>query len=183
MPGKIWEHLYDVALDRYGFVTSRDAKERGLPATYLGVMKSRGLLEHIGYGLYRFPQVPVTDRTPLMEAVLWVGKDAALSHDAVLDLHDLAFVNPRTIRVVTPHRVRRTQPPPGDITIIQDELPGEHLTSYFGIPSTTVARALVDCRGLVMDSRLREAAEAARVEGLLLASELDWVLDQRRSDR
>jgi hypothetical protein len=77
--------------------------------------------------------------------------------------------------VVTPHRVRKTHPR-GDVTIIQDQVPARELTTYHRIPSTTVARALRDCRNLIMPSRLREAAEVARERGLVLADEYEQVL-------
>lgn len=178
MPGSTWEQLYEVALDKYGFVTRDDADACGVDPDYLSVLKGRDVLDHAGYGLYRFPQVPVTERTGYMEAVLWVGRDAALSHDAVLALHGLAFANPSVIRVVTPHRVRRTQQPPTALKIIRRAVPEQHLTRYFNIPSTTVARALLDCRNLIMRSRLVEAAYHARQEGLLQATELDDVLEE-----
>jgi predicted transcriptional regulator of viral defense system len=175
VPGQNWERLYNVALDQYGYVTSGDARELGIDVVQLGIMHSRGQLEHIAYGLYRFPMVPTSERDAYMEAVLWVGRDAALSHDAVLALHGLGLANPRTLRVVTPHRVRRRHPR-ADITVIRDLLPERDLTSYFRIPSTTVARALLDSRDLVMPSRLREAADVARQQGLLLADGYKQVL-------
>lgn len=168
--------LWDVALEAYGYVTTRDADEHGVPAVELRKLAHRGFLEQVDRGLYRFVDAPYDELAPYMEAVLWVGEDAALSHDAVLALHDLAFANPRTIRVVTPHRVRKTYPR-GDVTIIQNAVPANELTTYQRIPSTTVGRALRDCRNLIMPSRLREAAEVARQRGLLLADEYGQVLD------
>jgi predicted transcriptional regulator of viral defense system len=175
VPGANWERLYGVALDQYGYVTSADARELGIDVVQLGIMHGRGQLEHLAYGVYRFPMVPSSERDSYMEAVLWVGHDAALSHDAVLALHGLGLANPRTIRVVTPHRVRRRHPR-ADITIIRDELPEADLTTYVRIPSTTIARALLDSRELVMPSRLRDAANRARELGLLVADEHERVL-------
>lgn len=175
VPGENWERLYEVALDQYGYATSQDARDLGIDVVQLGIMHSRGQLEHIDYGLYRFPQVPTSGRDAFMEAVLWVGRDASLSHDAVLALHDLGFANPRTIRVVTSHRVRRRHPR-ADITIVRDDIPDKDLTAYHRIPSTTVARALIDARDLIMPSRLRDAADTAREQGLLLADEYQRVL-------
>lgn len=176
MPGDVWERLFDVALDQHGFVTRSDAKRVGGEPHYLTVLKGRGGLEHSGYGVYRFPQIPVTEYTPLMEAVLWVGTGAVLSHDAVLALHGLAFANPSVLRVTTPHRVRRTLPPPTPLKIIRRTLPADQLTRYVSIPSTTVAQALIDSRALLMNSRLLEAAQTARTQGFLLTDEYDTVL-------
>lgn len=168
--------LWELALDQYGYVTTGDAPRSGVPAVELRKLAARGELEHLDRGLYRFPDAPRSERDAFMEAVLWVGREAALSHDAVLALHDLGFANPRTLRVVTPHRVRKSHPRP-DVEIIRDRLPARDLTVSFGIPSTTVARALRDCRDLIMPTRLREAADEARRQGLLLAHEHDDVLE------
>lgn len=177
MPGATWRQLYDIALDHHGFVTTTAAKAAGVDGAYLRQMTQRGTLEQVAYGLYRVPEVPLTEQAPYMEAVLWTGADAALSHDAVLALHGLASANPSVIRVVTPRRVRRRQRPPVPLRIIKRMIPAHQLTRYFAIPSTTVARALMDCRDLIMRSRLVEAAEQARREGLLRDAELDAVFD------
>lgn len=135
----------------------------------------RGFLTRAGRGLYRFGALPATPLDHYMEAVLWVGADAVLSHDAVLALHDLAFANPRRLRVTTPHRVRKARHRP-DVEIVIAPVPAEQRTRYEGIPSTTVARALIDSRHLIMASRLREAADDARARGLLLVGEHQRVL-------
>lgn len=166
--------LYEAALDQYGYVTTRNAEELGVPAVELRKLAARGGISHVAYGLYRLDDVPPTGRDQLMEAVLRVGPDAYLTHDAVLDLHGLGLVNPRRMRVGTPHRVRTHVP--RHIEVIRRTLDPDELTVYEGIPSATVARALLDCRGLVMDERLVEAARTAARLGLLRRSEAAPVL-------
>src|SRR3954464_4863876 len=102
--------LRERALDQYGYVTTRDARELGVPPVELRKLSQRGGLEHVAHGLYRFDDIPHTGRDQFMEAVLRVGPDAFLVGDAVLALHDLALVNPRAIRVATPHRERHRLP-------------------------------------------------------------------------
>lgn len=174
-PDTYRRRLWAVAVGRHGYVTTHDAAELGVPAVELRKLAHRGFLERVGQGVYRFPDFPVTEPAEYVEAVLWAGEGAALSHDAVLALHDLGFANPSTIRVTVPRRVRKTHPR-RDVTLIQAVLPHEDRTAYEAIPSTTVARALLDARGLLMPSRLREAARAARERGLLLAGEYERVL-------
>lgn len=169
--------LWDVAVGRRGYVTIADADEVGVPAVELRKLAARGSLVHICRGLYRFAAFPSSPEDHLLEAVLWVGADAVLSHDAVLALHDLAFANPSTIRVTTPHRVRKSQPR-GDITIIKADVPADERACYHGIPATTVARALLDVRGLIMHNRLIEATHQARERGLLLEDEYGAVRDR-----
>ena len=87
--------LHDQALEQYGYVTTRDAAEVAVPAVELRKLAQRGGLERVAYGLYRFEDIPRTGRDEFMEAVLRVGPEAYLSHDAVLALHDLGLANPR----------------------------------------------------------------------------------------
>jgi predicted transcriptional regulator of viral defense system len=153
------------ALDQYGYITSEDAADLGVPPVELRKLAARGGLEHVAYGLYRFEDVRPTRQDEFMEAVLRVGRDAYLSHDAVLALHNLGFSTRKRIRVGTPHRIRGRLP--GHIEVIQQHLEAVDLTVYERIPSTTVARALLDCRRILPAEALVDAAEAAVGRGLL----------------
>lgn len=171
--------LRDRALDQYGYVTTRDAENLEVPVVELRKVAHRGGVEHIAYGLYRFEDIPRTGRDQFMEAVLRVGPGAYLTQDAVLALHDLGLVNPRHIRVGTPKRARPRLP--ANIEVIHRRLEARELTLYEAIPSATVARALLDCRGLVMSERLVEAAQEAARIGLLRKSEADRVMAELKS--
>lgn len=166
--------LYERALDQYGFVTTTDADEIGVPPGELRKLSHRGGLEHVGYGLYRFEDIPRTSRDQFMEAVLLAGPDAYLQADAVLALHNLALANPRRIRVATPRRNRRRLPK--FLTVERRNLPADERTLYEGIPATTIARALLDCRGVIMDEHLIEAAKEAARTGLLRRRDAQRVL-------
>jgi predicted transcriptional regulator of viral defense system len=157
--------LRDHAQGQYGFVTTHDAAELHVPGVELRKLAGRGGLEKIAYGLYRVPEVAHTPLDQFAEAVLRVGPDAYLTHDAVLALHGLANATPTVIRVGTPHRVRTKLP--RHIKVIPRDLPDDALTFYEGIRCTTVAQALIDCRGLVMTERLQDAVRKAAREGLL----------------
>jgi predicted transcriptional regulator of viral defense system len=157
--------LYERALERYGFITTRDADELGVPPVELAKIAQRGGLEHVAYGLYRFPEIPRTERDQFMEAVLRVGPDAYLTHDAVLAFNNLGLVNPRRIRVATPRRARPRVP--DYIEIVNRQLDPSRLTTYEGVPATTVAQALLDCRQMIMTDRLLDAVKVAASNGLL----------------
>lgn len=173
--------LHDRALDQNGYVTPTDAEDLGIPAVELRKISQRGGLDHVAYGLYRFADIPIAQLDPYMEAVLRCGPDAHLTHDAVLALHGLALVNPHRIRVGTPHRVRRALP--DSVDLIRQQLEPGDLTSYEGIPSTTVRRALLDCRDIVMMDRLVEATEEAGRRGLVPRHRLAVLLDEVNAGR
>lgn len=161
--------LRDHAQDHYGFVTTHDAVTLQVPPVELRKLAARGALEQVAYGLYRVPDVPRTDRDEFAEAVLRVGPDAFLQREAVLALHGLALVNPRTITVGCPHRRRARLPE--RIRVERRVLPSEDLTFYEGIHSTTVARAIHDCRATVMTERLLHAVREAEQQGLVTRRE------------
>lgn len=98
-----------------------------------------------------------------------VGEDAFLTHDAVLALHGLGQVNPKKIRVATPHRIRHKTP--NFVEVHQRTLPADELEVFEAIPTTRVARAIIDSRGLVMPERLKEALAAAKLQGLVTRQE------------
>jgi predicted transcriptional regulator of viral defense system len=168
--------LYERALGQYGYVTTQDADDLGVPAVELRKLHQRGGLEHVGQGLYRFEDVPPTPRDEFMEAVLRVGEDAVLAGDAVLALHDLGLANPRRIRIATPRRVRRRLPP--FIKVEQRAVPRAEQTMYEGIPAMTVAEAIRDCRGLLMPERLIDAVAEAAQAGLIRKVEANRLVEE-----
>jgi predicted transcriptional regulator of viral defense system len=159
----------EIALDQYGYVTTRDAADIGVPAVELRKLAARGALTNVAYGLYRLTDARPNEYDQFAEALLRVGDGAYLRGDAVLALHHLALVNPRRIGVGVPRRVRATLP--DYIDLQEAAVPGTDMTEYEGLRSTTVARALLDCHGHVMTSRLLAAAKQAKTEGLLTGRE------------
>jgi predicted transcriptional regulator of viral defense system len=166
--------LHERALDRYGYITTRDAHDIGVAAVELRKIAQRGGVEHVAYGLYRFNDIPRTGKDELMEAVLRVGEHAFLTRDSVLALHDLAMVNSRRIRVGTLHRVRPQLP--DSIEVIRQPMDPDELTVYEGIASATVARALEDCRTTVMTERLIDATREAAKRGLVRKRDAERLL-------
>jgi predicted transcriptional regulator of viral defense system len=148
-----------------GYITPEIAEQVGVPPIEVRKLASRGGLDHVSRGVYRFPDLVDDERAPFYEAVLSVGSDAYLTRDSVLAFHDLALVNPRRIRVGTTRRVRRSLP--DHIEVIRDDLPAADRTVYDGLPSATVERALRDCIAIVMGDRLADAADRARDVGLI----------------
>jgi predicted transcriptional regulator of viral defense system len=156
--------VYELALSHHGLVTTSRAAAAGVPAVELRKLAHRGALTQLTYGVYRFDAIPADRYSEYAEAVLRVGEDAFLTHDAVLALHELALVNPRAIKVGTARRVRRRLPDWVELIQRTDDV---DITEYEGVRSTTLARALRDCVGTVPRDRLLGAAEEARLRGLL----------------
>ena len=170
--------LRELALDNYGYVTTKDAVGAGVPAVELPKLAARGGLENVAYGLYRVTDVPATALDQFAEALLRVGDGAFLHGESVLALLGLADVNPRWIKVAVPRRARPQLPSFIELTQVTDS---PATTTYQGIAAQPVADALVECRGRIETERLLEAARQARAAGLLTTGEWDRVRKELRS--
>src|SRR4051794_27359986 len=139
--------LQACAVEQHGYITVDDTVRLGIPDEVLERLLQRGSLVSVGEDLYRLDGVPPSRQNELAEAVLRVGADAYLSHDAVLALHDLSDHQPVGVRVGTPHQPAEEYPE--HLEVRRRDLPAEDLTTYRGIRSTTVARALLDCQRIM----------------------------------
>lgn len=163
------ERLFELAQSRHGFVTTDDARELDIPAIELRKLAHRGKLEHICRGVYQFPQLAGSINESYLRATLAVGKDAYLAADAVLALHDLASVNPRTIRVGVNRRVRHKLPK--QVKVITTQVPDGQIEIRDGVKTVRVAQAIIDCKGVVMKERLLNALDEAIERGLVTSAE------------
>lgn len=157
-----------IAVDNYGFVTTKAATAAGVPPVELPKLAARGGLDHVTYGLYRVPDLPAHAFDQFAEALARAGHGAFLHGDSVLALHSLAEVNPRRVRVAVRRRTRPTLPPWIELTIVKDDVP---VTVYEGLASQPVAEALLECRGRIEGDRLLAAGRQARAQGLLTTTE------------
>lgn len=53
MPGTVYDAVFELGADNYGFVTQTQARELGIPAQRLVALEDRDLLERRRQGLYR----------------------------------------------------------------------------------------------------------------------------------
>lgn len=168
----------EIALDNYGYVTTKDAAEAGVPPLELPKLTARGGLVNVAYGLYRVADVPATAFDQFAEALLRVGDGAYLYGESVLALFGLADVNPRTIKVAVNRRARPKLPPYIELVRVKD---GERTTHYEGLAAQPVAGAILTSRGRIDAERLREATKQARAEGLLTTAEWRRVREALRA--
>lgn len=165
------EILYEIALDNYGYITPGDAADAGIPKGELPKLarQRNGELKNISYGLYRFEQIPASPLGYLAEAVKRVDKGAYLHGESVLELHQLADVNPRFIKVASPRQNRKSLPRHIKVSLAKT---GVRTTLYEGIPCQFVADAILECKGKIEGSRLVQAALESRQQGLINTK--DW---------
>jgi predicted transcriptional regulator of viral defense system len=168
----------EIALDHYGYVTTKEAAEAGVPAVELPKLAARGGLKNIGYGLYRVPDIPPHGLDQYAEALLRAGEDAFLYGESVLAVFGLADVNPRRVKVGVHKRTRPKLPTYVELVPVK----GQVTTTYYeGLKSQPVADAILECRGRIESERLLDAAKEARKQGLLTTTEWTRVRKGLRS--
>ena len=165
-----FDEIYDIAIDNYGLVTAAQARERGITSVELRRWCKNGWLMRRGHGVYKIDHWVPTPLDSYAEALALVGDGSYLRGTAVLAMHNLALVDPRTFEVATAKRVRRKLPPWVDPVPAKE---GDRTTCYEGIRSQRVADAIRECSSYVMRGRLLAAVEDARREGLITQKEHD----------
>jgi predicted transcriptional regulator of viral defense system len=172
MPGRVYAALFETAVEQYGYITTKDARELGFGPGHLVDLARRGDLARVAHGLYRFKVVPMTIRDQLMEAVLWPRGLGVISHATALDLWDLCDVNPAKVHVTVPksERIRRKTPPEYEVHV--RELDAADVACSEGITVVTVRRAILDgIAGQIGGHLLDQAVDTAIRQGLLTAAE------------
>ncbi|MDR1712251.1 MAG: hypothetical protein LBR58_10455 [Propionibacteriaceae bacterium] len=142
------DELWDVAVEQYGYVTAFDARDLGIPVVELGKLAARRKLERISYGVYRFPEWPVSQNDTSMEAVLWTrDRRAALSHDTALAVYELSDINPDKTHVTVAPKSRALQRKhiPGAYVIHYQKLADDQIGWWERIPTVTVTTAIEQC--------------------------------------
>lgn len=140
--------LWEIAANQHGVVTVAAAEDAGVPAVEVRKLAARGALQRHGQGVYLHRGIPTSRFTQPALAVVLAGDGAFLHRDAVLGLLELGQFNPKQIQVATRRRVRRTLPEWMNLEQ-RSGIPEHAITTYEGIPATTVQQALND-----MESRL-----------------------------
>ena len=173
MPGSEYEKVLDLAADQFGYVSTSQARARGVSNNALRMMATRGVLERVSWGVYRLPTFPASPFAEYMEASLWpAGVPGVISHESALAIRDLSDVNPPKVHITLPRDFRVRREVPGHLTIHNSELLETEIDLVEGIPTTTVGRTIEDCYWAKLGpTLLRQAIDEARREGYLEQAE------------
>lgn len=166
----LYDQVCEQAIGNYGLITTKEAESIGVRRKDICEWVKRGRLTRLGHGVYRIEHYLPTEYDRYAEAVLLVGKDAALWGESVLAMHNLAMVNPLRVQVATGRRVRKSLPKWIEVV----KMPGSGGVEVFeGINCQNLASVILECRGKLMTERLQAAIEDAARRGLLRSGELE----------
>ncbi len=143
---------------QWGGVSRRQLLEAGLTTAMIGERIRAERLLRLHSGVYAVGHARLRHEGHWRAAVLAVGPDAVLSHRDAAGLHDLRPANHLRIEVSTTGRARSS----GKIAVHRVRvLDAQDITTVRGIPTTTVARTLVDLAGIVPRDHLAKAIKQA----------------------
>lgn len=175
MPGRVYTQLFEVALERHGYVTPEDARGLGVDPLRLQDFARRGLADHVAHGVYRMRLVPVGPLDQYMEATLWPqGARGVICGQSALDLHALCDVNPARIHLCVPVRYRPRRAVPEVYVLHHRDLDDGAVMLLEGIPIVRPLEAILEGIEEHLPARLLEQAiETAAGRGLLTGEELE----------
>jgi predicted transcriptional regulator of viral defense system len=181
MPGRVYTTLHELAVQQYGYITTRDAGQLGINPQRLRVMKQRGALMPVSRGVFRFPDVPAGALDQYAEATLWpLEVQGVLSHASALDLHALCDINPARIDITVPRGFRTVRTPPTVLRLHREDLPEDEITWHEGLPIVTVHRAIVGAiEQHVGWNLIEQAIDTAGRTGRLTADQADELRERR----
>src|SRR3954454_6014197 len=144
---------------QHGVVAGRQLRAVGVGPDAITYRRRSGRLHEVHRGVYAVGHSVLTMRGRWMAAVLAAGPDAVLSHRAAAALWGIR--NGTAIEVTSPRRCRR----PG---ILADEaaVPPDERPVRDGIPTTTVARTLLDLAAVEKPAGLERAMNETELAGL-----------------
>jgi hypothetical protein len=152
-----------LAAAQWGVVSRRQLLAAGLSRSMIGDRVRGGHLLLLHRGVYAVGHRRLRREGHWLAAVLAVGPGAALSHRDAAGLHDLRPANHRTIDVSTTRQPRAIR---GVAIHRTRSLDAEDVTTVRCIPTTTVARTLVDLAGVVPPAHLTRAIKEADRRGV-----------------
>lgn len=167
-------HIAQLTSRQWGHITHRQLLALAIPRTTIQSWVTQGFLVRVHRGVYALGHAETTSWARAAAAVLAVGDDAFLSRASTIALFELRPW-PRTPEVCSPRGCRRRGIHHHRVGTLTPRDTCRHLN----IPTTTVARAILDLAPgltdrqlirLIQDARLARALSNPQLERLLAGS-------------
>lgn len=150
--------MHELAASQHGIFTLEQARAAGMTPSAVQHQLRTGRWGVVRPGVYRVPGSVRTWEQRVMAAVLAAGPGAAASHRSAAALLGIPGFPRQGAPELSVPRTKRHR----DATAAVHQcnrLPPAHITWLDGIPSTRVARTLVDLAGVVHPSRFERAVD------------------------
>ena len=161
---------------QHGIVSLTQLRQAGLTDTAVRKRAANGRLHRIYRGVYAVGRRRLGRNGRLAAAVLACGPGAVVSHRSAANVIGLAATAWRAIEVTVPTRAGCAHP--GLAIHRSSTLGARDVTQVDGIPSTTVARTLLDLADVLPPRRLLHSIEAAERLGIYDGREVAHAIDR-----
>ncbi len=170
--------LTALAQSQAGYFTAKQAAEIGYNYPHLDYHVRTGNFERVGHGLYRIPEIPVSEHDDLVQLAFW-SRDrsdqpqAVASYQTALAVHDLSDLLPTKLHLTVPATFRKI-PPTESIVLHRHSLDPSEVEERVGFRVTTPLRTLLDVASdpMLADEHLRRAVEEALARGMVRKAKL-----------
>ncbi|TVR26128.1 MAG: hypothetical protein EA389_06620 [Ilumatobacter sp.] len=164
MPDDAWCAVAELAASQHGAITRRQAAAVGFDARRITTAVRRDRLREVVAGVLVLRGHPETWHQRLSVLTLVGSRRAVASHRAAAHLHRLDGFDVTPVPEVSIERDRRLRLPHGDATLVHHiaSVPSSDVVTVDGIPTTGLARTLVDLGSVVDDRAVRRALTDVR---------------------
>ncbi|HET9727788.1 MAG TPA: DUF559 domain-containing protein [Acidimicrobiia bacterium] len=145
-----------------GVFTRSQALGAGVTRSQVRQRLGTGLWVELLPGVYAHQSTPITTDLRRRSALLWAGRDAALSHLTAGALWCLDGVVERRIELTVARRLRSDW-----LTAHRDTLTPTDIVTHAGYRCTSPARTIIDLAGVLECETLERALESARRQRLV----------------
>ena len=167
MRGQVSTPIAQIAAGQHGYVTRSQLLGAGLSAKAIDRRVSQGDLLPRYRGVYAVGHIPPSPHARAMAAVLACGPGAVLSHRSAAALWGLVrWPDTTDVTARYDHRLR------GIRVHRSRTLTDYHVTTHYGVPTTTAARTLSDLVSILTPASLTRAVNDARLRHLLGSDDL-----------
>ncbi|WP_146752425.1 MULTISPECIES: type IV toxin-antitoxin system AbiEi family antitoxin domain-containing protein [unclassified Actinomyces] len=157
--------LEGTAFRQHGFFTAAQALDVGYSYQAQKYHADRGNWVRVDRGVFRLPNWPTSADDEYVRACLGLGRDAVISHETALTVHDLSDVNPARINVTVPGGRRERN---GILSIHEGAVPPGDREERDGWRVTTVERTLADVASSTSSQEhLTQAVREALANGVI----------------
>jgi len=162
--------LYQIAEAQGGYFTASQAQSVGISRRQLAYHTATGRFVRVGRGIYRLALFPHSPYEDLFIAWLRTGGKGVISHESALALYELSDVMPAEIHLIVPPTASRRRP---GLRLHTNRLTPEDITTYRGLPVTTVPRTIahVSAAGLA-DELIIQAIQEAIQRGMVTKKQM-----------
>lgn len=156
--------LYQIAEQRGGYFTAKQAREAGFSWERLSYYVDRKKFERIARGIYRLIHFPTSRFEDLYAALLRAGSEAVISHESALAVYGLSDVLPSQVHVTIPRTGSRRRQ---RLRLHTQQLDHADVVKREGLRVTSVPRTIADVASSgLSEEQVLQAIEEALELGL-----------------